>query len=173
LISPPFFSLLMTVGFCRWWFVAPILVQQVASFPLPLNRRASHVLLRAKDSACLVLAAGAELWVYSVTGALLASFKEHAMPISSVCVVGCVSSSRSPVESLVFSMKTQTYIYQMNWKMNKTNIVKTLTRLEIMIFIWNINFDQRKASFIAFSQQHNCFQLRSHQKGLKGLLPLR
>ncbi|TNN50024.1 F-box/WD repeat-containing protein 12 [Liparis tanakae] len=64
-------------------YKSSVQVQQVASFPLTLNRRASHVLLRAKDSGCLVLAAGAELWVYSATGALLASFKEHAKPISS------------------------------------------------------------------------------------------
>ncbi|XP_068453293.1 F-box/WD repeat-containing protein 12 [Clinocottus analis] len=63
-----------------------IQVQQVESFPLALNRWTSRILLEAKDSNCLVVAAGPELWVYSLKGALLASFKEHAMPITSMCV---------------------------------------------------------------------------------------
>lgn len=66
-----------------------IVVQQVESFPLTLNTSSSHILLEAKDSNCLVLAAAQELWVYSLKGALLASFKDHTMPISSISVVGC------------------------------------------------------------------------------------
>ncbi|XP_026188732.1 F-box/WD repeat-containing protein 12 isoform X2 [Mastacembelus armatus] len=63
-----------------------IQVQQVESFSLTLNTRTSHIFLEAKDSNCLVLAADQELWVYSLKGALLATFKEHTMPISSICV---------------------------------------------------------------------------------------
>lgn len=63
-------------------------MQQVESFPLTLNTRTSHILLEAKDSNCLVLAANQELWVYSLKGDMLASFKEHVMPITSICVVG-------------------------------------------------------------------------------------
>ncbi|KAM9351486.1 F-box/WD repeat-containing protein 12 [Symphorus nematophorus] len=63
-----------------------IQVQQVESFPLTLNTRSSDILLEAKDSNCLVLAADQTLWVYSLKGALLASFIEHTMPISSICV---------------------------------------------------------------------------------------
>lgn len=55
---------------------------------MPLNTWSSHILLEAKDSNCLVLAANQGLWVYSLKGALLASFKEHTMPISAICVVG-------------------------------------------------------------------------------------
>lgn len=62
-------------------------VQQVESFPLTPEPRSSRVLLEAKGGS-LVLAADRELWVYSVRGALLASFKEHTMPIASICVVG-------------------------------------------------------------------------------------
>lgn len=65
-----------------------IIVQQVESFPLTLNTRNTQILLEAKDSNCLVLAADQELQVYSLKGALLASFKDHTMPISSICVVG-------------------------------------------------------------------------------------
>lgn len=65
-----------------------ILVQQVESFPLILNTWSSHILIEAKGSDCLVLAAEQELWVYSLKGVLLASFKEHTMSISSLCVVG-------------------------------------------------------------------------------------
>ncbi len=67
-----------------------LLVQQVESFPLTLNTRSSHILLEAKDSNCFVLAADQELCVCSLKGALLASFKAHTMPISSICVVGCL-----------------------------------------------------------------------------------
>lgn len=65
-----------------------IVVQQVESFPLTLNTRSSQILLEAKDSNCVVLAADRELCVYSLKGAMLASFKDHTMPISSICVVG-------------------------------------------------------------------------------------
>ncbi|XP_030280203.1 F-box/WD repeat-containing protein 12 [Sparus aurata] len=67
-------------------YKSEIQVQQVESFPLTLNTRSSHIHLEAKDSNCLVLAADQELWVYSLKGALLASFKEHTLPISSMCV---------------------------------------------------------------------------------------
>lgn len=61
-------------------------VQQVESFSL--NTSSSEILLEAKNSNCFVLAADQELLVYSLKGDLLASFKEHTMPISSMCVVG-------------------------------------------------------------------------------------
>ncbi|KAM8862534.1 F-box/WD repeat-containing protein 12 isoform 1-T2 [Spinachia spinachia] len=67
-------------------YQSEIQVQQVASFPLTLTSWSSHVLLAAKDGDVLVLAAGLELKVYSLKGALLASFREHAMPISSMSV---------------------------------------------------------------------------------------
>ncbi|XP_035015777.1 F-box/WD repeat-containing protein 12 [Hippoglossus stenolepis] len=67
-------------------YKADIQVQQVESFPLTLNNWSSHILLEARDSNCLVVAADQQLWVYSLKGALLANFKEHIMPISSICV---------------------------------------------------------------------------------------
>ncbi|XP_034552317.1 F-box/WD repeat-containing protein 12 isoform X2 [Notolabrus celidotus] len=67
-------------------YKSEIQVQQVESFPLTLETRSSHYLLEAKDSNCLVLASGQELMVYSLKGALLASFKDHTMPITSICV---------------------------------------------------------------------------------------
>ncbi|XP_010755077.1 F-box/WD repeat-containing protein 12 [Larimichthys crocea] len=63
-----------------------IQVQQVESFVLKLHTRFSHIHLQAKDSNCLVLASDQTLWVYSLKGALLASFEQHTMPISSICV---------------------------------------------------------------------------------------
>lgn len=71
-------------------FKSPLVtVQQVESFTL--NTSSSQILLEAKNSNCLLLAANQELLVYSLKGALLASFKEHTMPISSMCVVGWFS----------------------------------------------------------------------------------
>lgn len=65
-------------------------VQQVDSFALHfLSTRSQEILLEAKDSNCLVLAADQELRVYSLKGVLLASFKDHALPVTSVCAVGC------------------------------------------------------------------------------------
>ena len=61
-------------------------MQQVESFTL--NISSSEILFEAKNSNCLVLAANQELLVYSLKGDLLASFTEHTMPISSMCVVG-------------------------------------------------------------------------------------
>ncbi|XP_071401059.1 F-box/WD repeat-containing protein 12 [Centroberyx affinis] len=63
-----------------------IQVQQVESFSLTLNSRASYILLEAKDSNTLVVAADRGLWVYSLKGALLASFEDHTASISSICV---------------------------------------------------------------------------------------
>ncbi|XP_020485217.2 F-box/WD repeat-containing protein 12 isoform X1 [Labrus bergylta] len=67
-------------------YKSEIQVQQVESFPLTLNTRSSEFLLEAKDSNCLVLAAGQELMVYSLKGALVASFKDRTRPITSICV---------------------------------------------------------------------------------------
>ncbi|XP_070824864.1 F-box/WD repeat-containing protein 12 [Chaetodon trifascialis] len=67
-------------------YKSEIQVQQVESFSLMLDTSSSNILLEAKDSNCLVLAADRTLWVYSLKGALLASFEEHTMPISSICV---------------------------------------------------------------------------------------
>lgn len=72
------------------WFFFPSVhsaVQQVESFALSLSTRSQEILLEAKDSNCLVLAAGQELQVCSLKGALLATFEDHALPISSICVV--------------------------------------------------------------------------------------
>ncbi|XP_038128457.1 F-box/WD repeat-containing protein 12 [Cyprinodon tularosa] len=63
-----------------------IQVQQVESFSLDLNHFNSQILLEAKNSNCIVLAGGQQLFVYSLKGVLLASFTDHTMPISSICV---------------------------------------------------------------------------------------
>ncbi|XP_054902430.1 F-box/WD repeat-containing protein 12 [Poeciliopsis prolifica] len=63
-----------------------IQVQQMESFPLMLNHYSSQILLEAKNSNCIVLAAGDQLWVYSLKGVVLANFKDHIMPITSICV---------------------------------------------------------------------------------------
>ncbi|KAK5863805.1 hypothetical protein PBY51_000805 [Eleginops maclovinus] len=67
-------------------YKSEIQVQQVESFPLTLKTWSTQVLLEAADSNCLVLAAGQELYVYSLKGALLANFKDHTMPITSISV---------------------------------------------------------------------------------------
>ncbi|KAM9855596.1 F-box/WD repeat-containing protein 12 [Aulostomus maculatus] len=67
-------------------YKSEIQVQQVESFPLTLNTRSPNILLEAKDSNCIVLVADEHLWVYSLKGALLASFRDHTLPISSICV---------------------------------------------------------------------------------------
>ena len=61
-------------------------VQQVASFDVGINSTTSDVLLEAKGST-LVVVADKVLRVYSLTGALLASFSDHTEPITSICVV--------------------------------------------------------------------------------------
>lgn len=86
-------------------YKSDILVQQVESFPLTLNTWSSNILLEAKDSNCLVLASGQELWIYSLKGAQLASFKEHVMPISSICV----DSFRAVTASQDLSLRVLTW----------------------------------------------------------------
>ena len=67
-----------------------VLVQQVASSTLQLKCRASDILLEAKDSSALVVAADQELWLFSLQGVYLASFKNYTEPISSISVVRCM-----------------------------------------------------------------------------------
>ncbi|CAL8325166.1 unnamed protein product [Merluccius merluccius] len=67
-------------------YKSEIQVQQVASSTLTLKCRASEILLEAKDSSTLVVAADLELWLYSLQGVCLASFKNHTEPISSISV---------------------------------------------------------------------------------------
>ncbi|XP_053706229.1 F-box/WD repeat-containing protein 12 isoform X3 [Synchiropus splendidus] len=63
-----------------------ILVQQVESFPLSISGSSSGIHLAAKDSNSIVLASGQQLLVYSLKGVLLSSFKDHILPITSICV---------------------------------------------------------------------------------------
>lgn len=65
--------------------------QQVESFSLTHVPFYPEILLEAKSSNCIVLAADKQLWVYSLKGALLTSFSDHIEPISSICVVSCLS----------------------------------------------------------------------------------
>ncbi|KAM4609759.1 F-box/WD repeat-containing protein 12 isoform 2-T2 [Polymixia lowei] len=67
-------------------YKSEIQVQQAESFTMTLKSRASEILLEAKDGSTLVVAADRELWVYSLKGVLLANFKDHTEPISSICV---------------------------------------------------------------------------------------
>ncbi|KAM4563169.1 F-box/WD repeat-containing protein 12 isoform 2-T2 [Odontesthes bonariensis] len=74
------------IGIKKTKYKSEIQVQQVESFPLTLHTRSSEILLEAKSSNCIVVAADEQLLVYSLKGALLSSFKDHTMPISSICV---------------------------------------------------------------------------------------
>ncbi|XP_019732839.1 F-box/WD repeat-containing protein 12 isoform X1 [Hippocampus comes] len=67
-------------------YTSQIQVQQVESSPLSLPSTSSNILLEAKDSNSIVMAVDCHLFLYSLKGALLASFKEHTMPITSLCV---------------------------------------------------------------------------------------
>lgn len=80
-----------------------VTVQQVESFTL--NTSSSEILLEAKNSNCLVLAANQELLVYSLKGDLLAGFKDHTMPISSMVVVGCSPLSSPLILNSFFCVK--------------------------------------------------------------------
>nr|XP_061803667.1 F-box/WD repeat-containing protein 12 [Nerophis lumbriciformis] len=66
-------------------YTSQIQVQQVESFSLPMGA-SSNILLEAKDSNSIVMAVDKQLWMYSMKGSLLASFTEHMMPITSMCV---------------------------------------------------------------------------------------
>uniref|UniRef100_A0A3P9I0V3 Zgc:171857 n=1 Tax=Oryzias latipes TaxID=8090 RepID=A0A3P9I0V3_ORYLA len=74
------------ISFKKKKYSSEINVQQVESFPLTLLSSESQILLEAKSSDCIVLAAGQQLCVYSLKGVLLTSFSDHILPISSICV---------------------------------------------------------------------------------------
>ncbi|XP_023660725.2 F-box/WD repeat-containing protein 12 [Paramormyrops kingsleyae] len=61
-------------------------VQQVESFPLGLTNWHTDVHLQARGAATFVVAAGNHLRVYTLKGALLATFEDHTEPIASFCV---------------------------------------------------------------------------------------
>lgn len=66
-------------------------VQQVESCTLDLDSHSS-ILLRARDSNTLVVAAGNQLSVYSVKGALMHRMVDHIQPITSICVVSLLTT---------------------------------------------------------------------------------
>ncbi|XP_048097952.1 LOW QUALITY PROTEIN: F-box/WD repeat-containing protein 12 [Alosa alosa] len=59
-------------------------VQQTESFELDLSY--TNILLQARDSNTLVVAAGNQISVYSVKGALMQRMEDHTQPIMSICV---------------------------------------------------------------------------------------
>ncbi|XP_061908735.1 F-box/WD repeat-containing protein 12-like isoform X1 [Entelurus aequoreus] len=67
-------------------YKSQVQVEQVASFPLELHTASSNILLEAKDSSVLVMAAEHRMWVYSLEGGLIASYQEHMKTITSMCV---------------------------------------------------------------------------------------
>uniref|UniRef100_A0A8D3AQ06 Si:ch73-142c19.1 n=1 Tax=Scophthalmus maximus TaxID=52904 RepID=A0A8D3AQ06_SCOMX len=103
-------------------YKSDIQVQQVESFPLSLNTSSSHILLEAKDSNCLVLAADQELCVYSLKGALLAHFKEHTMSIASICM----DSFRVVTASQDLSLRVLT------WKNDRDNALTLESRYHLL-----------------------------------------
>ncbi|XP_076874924.1 F-box/WD repeat-containing protein 12 [Brachyhypopomus gauderio] len=60
--------------------------QQVESFPLELKQRRSDIILQAKGSSTILITDGTDLNIYTLKGALIASFKDHIQPIVSICV---------------------------------------------------------------------------------------
>ncbi|CAB1424765.1 unnamed protein product [Pleuronectes platessa] len=103
-------------------YKADIQVQQVESFPLTLKNWSSHILLEARDSNCLVVAADQQLWVYSLKGALLANFKEHIMSISSICL----DNFRVVTASQDLSLRVLT------WTKNKDNGLSLESRYHLL-----------------------------------------
>ncbi|KAK7878650.1 hypothetical protein WMY93_030486 [Mugilogobius chulae] len=81
-----------------------IIVNQVKSFSLTQSS-SSQLLLKAKDSHCIVLAAAHQLFVYSLSGELLQSFSDHTMPISAMWV----DSFRVVTASRDLSMRVLTW----------------------------------------------------------------
>ncbi|XP_062871802.1 F-box/WD repeat-containing protein 12 isoform X2 [Trichomycterus rosablanca] len=60
--------------------------QQVESFQLDLKAPHVHVILQAKGNGTLLLTDANELRVYTIKGAVIASFTDHVLPITSLCV---------------------------------------------------------------------------------------
>uniref|UniRef100_A0A3P9LCA5 Zgc:171857 n=1 Tax=Oryzias latipes TaxID=8090 RepID=A0A3P9LCA5_ORYLA len=103
-------------------YSSEINVQQVESFPLTLLSSESQILLEAKSSDCIVLAAGQQLWVYSLKGVLLTSFSDHILPISSICV----DSFRVVTASQDLSLRVLT------WRNSRDNGVTLESRFHLL-----------------------------------------
>lgn len=60
--------------------------QQVESFKLELNQWHSDIILKAKGNSTILLTDSNDLKVYTIKGALIATFKDHTQPIISLFV---------------------------------------------------------------------------------------
>jgi len=77
--------------------------------------------------------------------------------------------------NLVFSMKTHTFIHQINCNMNRKysqDIDKVRNNIEMLMLFFKL-VDQRKASFIASLTSITVFSCAHIKRVLKGFLPLR
>jgi len=71
-------------------------------------------------------------------------------------------------DNVVFSMKTLTFIYQMNYKMN-IKYSQDIDKVRNNDFYFVLQTcGSKEGQLYSFSHQHNCFQLRSHRKGFQG-----
>ncbi|XP_030625437.1 F-box/WD repeat-containing protein 12 [Chanos chanos] len=62
--------------------------QPVESFALGLTRSNSDLILHTKGNSTIVVADANHLKVYTMKGALIATFKDHTLPITSLCMDG-------------------------------------------------------------------------------------
>ncbi|KAM6978011.1 F-box/WD repeat-containing protein 12 [Aplochiton taeniatus] len=86
-------------------YKSEIQVQQVESFQMALQNRASKVIMEARGGSALVVALDSSLMIYSLKGSLLASFKDHTEAITSICV----DSFRVVTASRDLSLRVQTW----------------------------------------------------------------
>jgi len=104
------------------------------------------------------------------TRAACISWKSHQMCIC--CIFYIYRLCRSKVwghpENVAFSMKTLTFIGQMNCKMNikYSQDIDTVRNNDFYCkYECSSSCRSKEGQFYSFSHQNNCFQLRSHKKG--------
>ncbi|XP_014353637.1 F-box/WD repeat-containing protein 12 isoform X2 [Latimeria chalumnae] len=99
-----------------------ILAEQVGSFTLPLHGLSRDVILESRGTDCLVIAHGAQLELYSISGTQLARFKDHREPITAICL----DSFRVVTSSMDLSLRVYT------WKRQKDKTFSLESRYHLL-----------------------------------------
>lgn len=86
----------------KYKYKTEIIVEQVASFAVP-GRGSSVSHICGHGTETLLLASGPELYLYTISGSKLASFKDHTEDITSICV--------DPFRAITSSMDLSLRVY--------------------------------------------------------------
>ncbi|XP_069499668.1 F-box/WD repeat-containing protein 12 [Ambystoma mexicanum] len=97
----------------KYRYKTEIIVEQIARFALT-RTGASTLYIQGHGAETLLLASGTELYLYSISGSKLASFKDHTEDITSICVDPFrVITSSMDLSLRVYTWKTENKMYSL------------------------------------------------------------